>query len=58
MPKTTKSSKSTKTRLKVKKLSGSKKRVSTKELKDVKGGYGGTHAIYQDIMIPPNLKTK
>lgn len=58
MPKTTKPSKSSKTRLKVKKLPGSKKRVSTKELKDVKGGYEGTHALYQDIFIPANLKTK
>jgi len=58
MPKTTKSSKSTKTRLKVKKLSGSKRTASTKELKDIKGGYEGTHALYQDIFIPANLKTK
>ena len=50
MSKTTKS-KSTKTRLKVKNLSGSKKRVSAKKLKDVKGGEG-THALYQDIFIP------
>ena len=56
MSKTTKS-KSTKTRLKVKKLSGSKERVSAKKLKDVKGGEG-THALYQDIFIPAaGLKT-
>ncbi|HKO97485.1 MAG TPA: hypothetical protein VJU86_10855 [Pyrinomonadaceae bacterium] len=57
MPKTTKSTSATK-RLKVKKLSESKKLVSTKELKNVKGGYEGTHALYQDIFIPANLKTK
>ena len=56
MSKTTKS-KSTKTRLKVKKLSGSKKRVSAKKLKDVKGGTG-THALYQDIFIPPAAAPK
>ena len=50
MSKTTKS-KSTKTRLKVKKLSGSKKRVSAKELKAVKGGTG-SYALYQDVIIP------
>jgi hypothetical protein len=57
MSKITKS-KSTKRRLKVKKLSGTKKKVSAKELKDVKGGEG-THALYQDIVIPPaaGLKT-
>jgi hypothetical protein len=56
MSKTTES-KATKTRLKVQKLSGSKKRVSAKKLKDVKGGEG-THALYQDIFIPAaGLKT-
>ena len=32
-------------------LSGSKKRVSAKNLKDVKGGEG-THALYQNIFMP------